>query len=262
MTEISSNPIPDFYEMRDEKTPSESRETPAWEKTGRLALIGFSLIGAGAFIPALGRKKRNVTSALPGFSFPLPVTAPNPVDITSSEPVAVPTNSSREPQPPLPPPILNEVLAPPPELPALFIQPPQAQIEPVIDWGLRYRELRCTPNDQHNIRKLTTTLAGGYFAAMRNAVVLNQIGLDVKPVHPFKFLSVIFTHAESKKAMGGIFKNGGMIKNRMVGGLKENRDHLIEYLPHFCQELNASEDLIKPLILSDDWEQLVIHLLS
>lgn len=138
--------------------------------------------------------------------------------------------------------------------------PPPPEISP-------YSTLRCTKKDQNQVTYVVNTLSQGVIVTTFNAFTLQAYDKELnspegEELHPYKFLSIIFTNPNAKKHIPGIFNNL-FLKNGFMEGVErgmnreKTRKKLFCYLEAFAQEVNVSAEELRPLITGSNWEGVV-----
>lgn len=135
----------------------------------------------------------------------------------------------------------------------------------------RFEDLPCTSTDQAIIRTIITTISEGGIDLAWKSGNLYRIGKEIKPLHPFKFLSTIFCDKSKelnlKECMRKIFHDFIVFKKRgVLKGIEEGMvreiDNLEPYLDDFAKCTGVAPNPIRVLIGKRDWEKLVLYLLG
>jgi len=147
-----------------------------------------------------------------------------------------------------------------------FILASIVKIPPKQDLSIPYSKLRCTETDRAKITELITCMGTmGKLTLLTKKKHLTRIGDDVRPVHPFQFLGVIYTNPNLKNYMLEIlddfFKRtnfleglGGRLDAELIKGSVDR------YLEDFCMQVNAAPDEVKAYIISKDYKGLLTYL--
>jgi hypothetical protein len=131
-----------------------------------------------------------------------------------------------------------------------------------------FNELPCTQQQKDQIYELITTLAeNSKIALLFQQDHLKKIGANIDDVHPLKFLSIVFSQVELKYGMAAIW-NDYFKRTGFMDGLGESlsreygKGTIQQLIKDFAQELKISVDDLKPYLLTQDWNGLVIYLIN
>jgi|GEM_PF-2384386 len=130
-----------------------------------------------------------------------------------------------------------------------------------------YSTLRCTQKDREQVTYVVNTLSQGLFRTTLSSLTLKSYDKELnspegQELHPYKFLSIIFTNSDAKKHIPEIF-NALFLKNGFMEGVcrgmnrEKARNNLLCYLEPFAQEVNVLADELRPLITGSNWEGVV-----
>lgn len=173
-------------------------------------------------------------------------------------------------------PIANGAQPPPPllvEVPVEVVvaaqpilnRPPALQPPPQRS---TYATLRCSIEDQRKIREIASSIVQhargemSFFEFVGKTGMFRQYEKEIDPVHPFKFLTTIFSDpnlkAGMKNAFGFFYLREGFMMGVKKGMNREGpRGNLIPYAHEFAQEMNVKEDILVRLIQQKEWEKIV-----
>jgi len=235
--EISSIDEPHYEENL--STPIEASllsgsQDPLGEKIGRV-LLGSSVFFTGcAFVPL--RKKQISPTPLASSSSPL----------QSPEPIAWPASTEAP-----------ELLLPQKTVPSNVKQKAP----------LSYENLYCPPEDQKKIGWIITTVDEGGIDLIWKKGKLDEVGEEIFPVHPYKFLTTILLDPLLRNRLKHIFNYKLPFKKiGFLGGVKRGMEreaaNLETYIHEFASELGTTAQAIRPLMQAGDWNALVVHLLE
>lgn len=132
----------------------------------------------------------------------------------------------------------------------------------------RSYETGITPQEAAEISYIVKTLANSSLPkinAARNA--LEKAGDKIEHVHPFFFLSAIFTNEELKVCMRNLKGRLGAWDGFMSGVIRsmteENaRNNVLPYVNQFAALVKVDPNMILPAIQAGKWERLVITLID
>ncbi len=130
-----------------------------------------------------------------------------------------------------------------------------------------YADLYCTDEDRKKIAFIITTVDEGGIDLLWKSKKLYDIGEEILPVHPYKFLSTILLDPILRLALKRIFKDLlPFKKSSFLGGVKRGMErefaHLDDHIAEFASEMGTTVQKIRPLIQVRDWNGLVCHLLE
>jgi hypothetical protein len=131
-----------------------------------------------------------------------------------------------------------------------------------------YSQIPCSDEDREKIRELITTIAthGKIDLLLHYKSHLEKIGDDVKPVHPLKFLDVIFSDPTLKAYMKDIYDDYWKWLN-FISGISEALDieakkgTVQKYLTDFSTQLHIPVSSLQPLVDKRDWKNFVPYLI-
>lgn len=88
---------------------------------------------------------------------------------------------------------------------------------------------------------------------------IKELGERIKPVHPLKFLSTIFSNKTLVDKIRGIFSNIFKRKEFLAGvNVSLNKENnLLEYLPDFSSEIDVDENTLRPYFEKRNWTEMV-----
>jgi len=130
-----------------------------------------------------------------------------------------------------------------------------------------YCELIRSSKDELVIRELITTMSQkGKVKLLFIKHHMEELGDQVRHVHPLKFLGYIFANPDLKVCMKDVltdyFKKSNFINGLAVPLNNEMRKgKLKSYLEDFCTEVGAKPYQVQPYFDRRDWEGL-LHFLS
>lgn len=126
----------------------------------------------------------------------------------------------------------------------------------------------CTDKDRENIQFILLQLG------TKNPLQLGFIGKDlrrrgdaIKHLHPFTFLTVIFSDNELKKHVRTVI-NKMFVGDEFLKGIQENMQRELDkkniepHIENFAQKVQVSADAVRPLIQNREWKQLLEHLIA
>jgi hypothetical protein len=131
-----------------------------------------------------------------------------------------------------------------------------------------YAQVPCSNEDQAKIKELITTIGthGKIDLLLHYKSHLEQLGDEVRPVHPLKFLDVIFSDPTLKNYMKDIyddyFKWSNFINNiAEVLETESKKGTVQKYLPDFASNLHISPSTLQPFVDKRDWKNFVTYLI-
>lgn len=130
-----------------------------------------------------------------------------------------------------------------------------------------YGELVCTEADKEIVRLIIETMGtNGKLSLLFKRGDLERLGAQINHLHPFKFLSSIFTSPTATYYMNDVFSDYFKRKGFMdgLGPSMTNRAELGKldvYVNEFSKEVGVSPEAVRGFIKSRDWEGLVQHLM-
>ncbi len=130
-----------------------------------------------------------------------------------------------------------------------------------------YADLYCTDEDRKKIGWIITTVENGGIDLIWERKRLDDVGDEIMPVHPYKFLSTIILDPKLKNSLKNIFQYIFPFKKMgFLAGVKKGMErewgNLETHMGEFASEMGTTCEKIRPLILAKDWNGLVCHLLS
>lgn len=172
-------------------------------------------------------------------------------------------------------PVLNGAQPPPPQIvetpsEAIVVHPAlnRAPTIEALPQRSAYATLRCSAEDQRKIREIISSIVQhargemSFFEFVAKTGTFRQYEKEIDPVHPFKFLSTIFSDPDLKAGMGQAFNSFYLREGFMMGvnkGMNREspRGNLIPYAPEFSREMNIREDILIHLLQQKEWEKIV-----
>ena len=145
---------------------------------------------------------------------------------------------------PYPPATHYQYLAP---IASIIKFPPQVQAE-------KYQDLMCTQQDQERIFEIIVTLGeNDILTIAANRGHIQHLGSQVIHVHPFKFLTTIFSNPRLKGCMPAIFSRYFTRQGFMDGLAPSFEREVIKgkvelFINDFAAELSLSADAVRPYI--------------
>lgn len=140
--------------------------------------------------------------------------------------------------------------------------PPAAQVDPA------YADIPCSDQQKAYIGELITAMGDQSWAGLfKNRKHLEFIGAQISPVHPLKFLGIIFSNPSLKPKMAAIFDDF-LKKGQLVDGLIPNLNRevdkgtLMKHLVPFAKEVGVNPEILKGYFESRDWEAMVRFLIQ
>jgi len=132
----------------------------------------------------------------------------------------------------------------------------------------KYSDLPCTKEDTDKIIELISTIGshGKIELLLHHKKRCRQIEAEIRHIHPFKFLSVIFSRPEMTKYMKHVHDDWFVWKN-FIDGLSGNmkneatKRRIYPFLSEFAKEVNAPEYELKVYIDRKDYEGLLKYLI-
>lgn len=137
------------------------------------------------------------------------------------------------------------------------------KIPPATQEEVTYDKLLCSEQHRAYIAELITAMKEqSWLDLFKNRKRLEFIGAQITPIHPLKFLGVIFSNPTLKAHMPVIFDDF-LKRGQLLDGLGMNlsreadKGTLNKYLTPFAQEVGLSPEVIQPYFQSRNWEGLV-----
>ncbi|MGB7977550.1 MAG: hypothetical protein WCF19_00150 [Chlamydiales bacterium] len=120
--------------------------------------------------------------------------------------------------------------------------------------------IECTAEEQEKIKELFGTIAKGGRHVVFSGIRLYQLGQKIASVHPFALLAAIPKHT-----MQTIFTKKSYIEDVLNGidkGMRREhaRNGIDSNIPRLAATFQKDPALIRPLIVSADWQGLVYYL--
>ena len=132
----------------------------------------------------------------------------------------------------------------------------------------KYADLTCTREDTDKIVELITTIGsyGKIELLLHHNKRCRQIEAEIRHIHPFKFLGVIFSRPEMTKYMRHVH-NDCFVWKKFIDGLSGNmkneatKRRVYPFLKDFAKEVKAPEYELKVFIDRKDYEGLLKYLI-
>lgn len=129
----------------------------------------------------------------------------------------------------------------------------------------RNYHLDVTPTEREDIAFIVINLGRSSLKKLLGLKsTLKKAGTRVDHVHPFKFLSVVFSDEELKVAILQIRERGGWVAKEFFSGMYDslteeaNSGNLKdEFLLDFANKLEIDVSLISKVVESKDWKELI-----
>lgn len=143
-----------------------------------------------------------------------------------------------------------------------------AIIKPRPIENLPYTKLECTEHHKTVIKTIISLMGeNGKLWLLANKGKMNQLGEEIRTVHPLKFLETIFSNGYLVKCMAIIFDDYFKKKGFMDGlgsslDAKFQTGELKRYMADFAESLGISKKLIEPYFKNADWDNLVYFLID
>jgi hypothetical protein len=134
--------------------------------------------------------------------------------------------------------------------------------------GVAYIALACTEEDRLCIYEIISTLAKTNAALLLfKEERLNEVGEQIRHLHPLKFLSSVLTHPYLKGCLREIFddffKRRGFLSGFTPNLLREVEKGTMDcYQVEFAQEVQIPLESFASFLQSRDWEGMIQALLS
>jgi len=132
----------------------------------------------------------------------------------------------------------------------------------------KYADLHCTKEDKDKIIELISTIGshGKIDLLLHHKKRCRQIEAEIRHIHPFKFIGVIFSHPEMTKYMKHIHDDWFVWKNfidEFSGNMKNEatKRRLYPFLADFAKEVHAPEHELKIYIDRKDYEGFLKYLI-
>ncbi|MEL7431303.1 MAG: hypothetical protein AAGI90_02070 [Chlamydiota bacterium] len=145
---------------------------------------------------------------------------------------------------------------------------PLSIIRPHPHKRLSYTELRCTKDDQKTIHTIISNVAErGKLWLLANKSDFDQMSEEIKPVHPLKFLEVIFSNPYLSQCIEELLNDFWKRINFMpelrssLTARYEARELLI-HIEDFSEALNLDREKIEEYFLGGNWDDLVWYLIQ
>lgn len=120
-----------------------------------------------------------------------------------------------------------------------------------------------TQSDRNDIRYIVTNLANNSMInIMFNRASIERAGDRIDPVHPLKFLLVIFSDEEMKAAVHNI-KGRSLIWKDFYAGLRDslqnesNEHNLDQYIPDFAKQLGINPAPLGAAAEQHNWDKFL-----
>ncbi len=119
--------------------------------------------------------------------------------------------------------------------------------------------------DKDNVTNLITKLADrNVFQLLRHKREMNRLGDKVNHLHPLRFIGYIFSRQDLTKNMWIVHQSGfkwRAFAEGFSGGMQVNakKNNLLIYVPGFCHETKADEQIITKLIEKQQWEAVLMY---
>jgi hypothetical protein len=135
-----------------------------------------------------------------------------------------------------------------------------------------YNELTRSTKDKETITELISSIGNKTKGALLfNTRHMNELGDQVRHVHPYKFFGHVFSNPALKEAMNNIlddfWKRNTFISNMTPSLNNEHRTgSLTKYIKEFCKEVSVNGSQvhpyqIQPYVDARDWEGM-LHFLG
>jgi hypothetical protein len=132
----------------------------------------------------------------------------------------------------------------------------------------RKYEAGVSDKQSADIATILKTLADSSLYHIRNSEsYLNRVGDRIKQVHPFHFLSCIFTNEELKVCIHNLQGRSWVWKgflNGITSSLDEEngRDNLLKYTSDFAAKIKIDPNVILPILKAKNWERFIDTLID
>lgn len=132
----------------------------------------------------------------------------------------------------------------------------------------RSYEAGITAAESADIIYILKTLANSSLPKIKSAEAsLKKAGERIDHLHPFYFLSCIFTNEELKVCVRNLQGRAWVWKNFLTGTLdslseESARNNLLPYVHDFASKVKVDVNIILPIIQAERWERLVNTLID
>lgn len=120
-----------------------------------------------------------------------------------------------------------------------------------------------TSNEKNDIRYIVNTLGMASLTKIaKEKSSLKKAGSRINHVHPFRFLSTVFTNEELKVSMHAV-RDRGWIWGDFFDGLKESlneemkRGNLLQFTHDFANNVRIDLSVIYQSVSDSDWKQFI-----
>lgn len=133
---------------------------------------------------------------------------------------------------------------------------------------MRNYNAKLTTTEMEDTRYIMKTLGmASLITIAKERSSLRKRGKNIEPIHPLRFLLVVFTDEELKAGMHGLYGRT-WVWDEFWAGLHDSfetesgRNNLNQFVDDFSTKIGLNPNLIKPLIHSKQWNQLIKTLLD
>lgn len=174
---------------------------------------------------------------------------------------------------------MQECPIPPFQKPYVYYRAPLASLSSLIGGviqfpihknqrGVAYIALACTEADRLSIYEIISTLAKTSAPLLLfKEERLNEVGEQIRHLHPLKFLSAVLTNPYLKECMKEIFddffKRRGFLTGFTPNLLREVAKGTLDcYSQDFAQEVGVPVGSFGPFLEARDWEGMIQALIA
>jgi hypothetical protein len=133
---------------------------------------------------------------------------------------------------------------------------------------MRKYHAKLTSSETEDVRYIMKTLGmGSILKIAKERSSLKKRGKNIEPIHPLRFLIVIFTDEQLKAGMHGLYGRT-WVWDEFWAGLHDSfetesgRNNLNQFVDDFAAKIGLRPNLIKPLIYDKQWNQLIKMLID